>query len=114
MGGWLIRRWYRLRDNLQRRRVASFRVPLLGRTYFTLKINSPYELPPDASWQVAEMIYGRRPFDVELVARVWFDQQMKHADTHRQFWKELRLLERKIQAQRAELNRLRPPFKATA
>jgi len=88
----------------------AFRLPW-GK-YLSIQIAERWELPHDWRSIAYQMLAGERPADADLLARAWFKTQCEAQAEQNRLLERIRLLERKIHAQRAELRRA--PLKGSA
>lgn len=83
---------------------------LFGRTYLSVQITSDRcGLPPNWREMSLQMLYGERPADAHFLARAFFWAEVDYQHKLTEYRKTIRLLERKLSAQRVELRRRQPP-----
>lgn len=86
----------------------TFRLPFFKRpAYLTIKFDEGlFSFPPDWMERANAMLLGKLPADANFLARAWYMTLMQRNEMAMRYQKEIRLLERKIQAQKSELRRL--------
>lgn len=82
----------------------TFKIPFLKRTYLTVKLDEGrFAMPPDWRGRALEMWLGKRPADAEFLARAWMRECEGRNKATTDYLKTLRILERKLQAQKTQL-----------
>lgn len=87
----------------------TFKLPF-RRAYLTIKLDAgPWAFPPDGEARALKMMIGKLPADSDFLARAWFNEHLKRRELEQKHGIKVRLLERKISAQRMELKAKRQP-----
>jgi hypothetical protein len=82
-------------------------IRLPWRRYLSIQLQGRWDhYPVDADAMAREMVLGKRAVDPEFLARMWWKLECDKMSTHQELWKTIRILERKISAQRLEIKRL--------
>lgn len=87
----------------------TFKLPFL-KSYLSIKIESgSFVLPDDWSSRALMMLTGRMRPDADFLARAWFKEKMLRDEQRIKYEQKIRLLERRIYAQRMEIKRKPAP-----